>query len=246
MANIALITCFSVLATSFISAALGMGGGMIMMGIFAWMFPVAGAMVIHGVTQLSANSFRGFLLWRHIYWAGIGWYALGMTFSAAVLLSAHIVLEKHQLFLMLGIIPFVNLIPKLPHFDFAKPKHAVLCGVVVTFAQLTAGIAGPLLDIFFIHGSLDRFAVVSTKSVTQSAGHIIKIAYYGPLFLAMEESAMVTPQLIAIIMITAVIGTWLGRLVLERLQERHFRKLCGHALLVVGSVYLWRGLQAVL
>ncbi|CAM2006998.1 TSUP family transporter [Acanthopleuribacter pedis] len=243
MASIALITGVSVLLTSFVSAALGMGGGMIMMGIYAWIFPVAGAMVVHGMTQLCANSFRGFLLWRHIYWRGIGWYTLGMSVSTAILLAAQIVLAKYQLFLLLGAIPFLNLIPKLPRFDFARNKDALACGFVVTFAQLTAGISGPLLDIFFIRGSLDRFSVVATKSVTQSAGHLVKIAYYGPLFMAMEESAALNLNLVLIILTTSILGTWLGRHVLERLPEQHFRGLCTSTLLVVGSVYLYRGLQ---
>ena len=54
----------SALVTSFISGILGMAGGMILMGILLAMMPLPQAMMLHGITQLSANGWRAWL-WRH-------------------------------------------------------------------------------------------------------------------------------------------------------------------------------------
>ena len=54
----------SALVTSFISGILGMAGGMILMGILLAMMPLPQAMMLHGLTQLSANGWRAWL-WRH-------------------------------------------------------------------------------------------------------------------------------------------------------------------------------------
>ena len=51
-------------------------------------------------------------------------------------------------------------------------------GLVSNFA-LIAGVAGPLLDVFFVRSTIDRRAVVATKAATQAISHTLKVGYYG-------------------------------------------------------------------
>ena len=55
--------------TSSISAMLGMGGGIILLGIMAIIIP-EGYMVValHGIIQLFSNSTRTFIFRNHIKW----------------------------------------------------------------------------------------------------------------------------------------------------------------------------------
>ena len=64
---------------------------------------------------------------------------------------------------------------------FERPGEAVACGALVTAAHLLAGVSGPLLDVFFVRAELDRFEVIATKAVTQTAGHALKIVYFAVL-----------------------------------------------------------------
>src|SRR5574342_57501 len=46
--------------------------------------------------------------------------------------------------------------------------HSFVCGLVCLALSLTAGIAGPILDVFFVRSSMSRHAVVATKALTQA------------------------------------------------------------------------------
>jgi uncharacterized protein (DUF697 family) len=50
------VTLSSSLAISFISGLLGMAVGMMLMGILLALLPLRAAMMLHGISQLSANG----------------------------------------------------------------------------------------------------------------------------------------------------------------------------------------------
>jgi uncharacterized protein len=52
-------------------------------------------------------------------------------------------------------------------------------GLFVATLSLAAGIAGPILDLFFVCSKMTRHAVVATKAMTQSLSHLLKILYFG-------------------------------------------------------------------
>jgi hypothetical protein len=51
----------SSLATSFISGLLGMAVGMMLMGILLALLPLRAAMMLHCISQLSANGWRALM-----------------------------------------------------------------------------------------------------------------------------------------------------------------------------------------
>ena len=59
---------FTVFMTSLLSGVFGMAGGVVLMGVFTALLPVAAAMVTHGAVQLIANGFRAVLHRRHLRW----------------------------------------------------------------------------------------------------------------------------------------------------------------------------------
>ena len=56
------VLCLAMVGTSFLSGIFGMAGGMILVGILLVLLPVPEAMMLHGVTQMASNGWRG-LLW---------------------------------------------------------------------------------------------------------------------------------------------------------------------------------------
>jgi len=229
-------------ATSVISAVFGMAGGMILMGVYAAALPVQVAMILHGVTQLFANGFRAFLLRDRIYIAGLGWYALGAALALAFFVWLALVVARPVVFVLLGGIPLVlSLVPRrfAPRFEHKAP--AMACGALVTAAHLLAGVSGPLLDVFFVRAELDRFEVIATKAVTQTAGHAMKIAYFAALVpdsgLEVEIPLWLYPTLVA----CAYLGTKAGGKVLESLSDAHFRRWTGRIVVALSLLYLWRG-----
>ena len=74
----------AVLATSTLSGILGMGGGMILMGIFLLLLPLEWAMVLHGCTQLASNGSRAWLHRTEVEWRFLPRYFAGAVVVDAV------------------------------------------------------------------------------------------------------------------------------------------------------------------
>ena len=66
---IAVAILIATLATAFLSSIFGMLGGLILMGILASILPIASAMVLHGLIQLTSNGYRAWLNRKDIVWA---------------------------------------------------------------------------------------------------------------------------------------------------------------------------------
>jgi hypothetical protein len=58
-------------------------------------------------------------------------------------------------YLFLGLVPLLVWLPTgVLRLDASRPAHAVAAGLAVTSVNLVAGVAGPLLDVFFVRTSL--------------------------------------------------------------------------------------------
>jgi uncharacterized membrane protein YfcA len=230
-------------ATSVISGVFGMAGGMILMGVYAAALPVQVAMILHGVTQLFANGFRAFLLRDRIYTASLVWYALGALLAFGVFTWLALVVARPVLFLLLGGIPLtLSIVPRRLAPRFEDPRAALVCGALVTAAHLLAGVSGPLLDVFFVRATqLDRFEVIATKAVTQTAGHAMKIVYFALLVpgpaVEMEIPLWLYPTLVA----CAYLGTKLGGRLLESLSNENFRSWTARIVVALSLFYVWLG-----
>ena len=63
-----LVLALATFITSVISGVLSMAGGMILMGVFAFVLSVPAAMVLHGVAQAVSNGSRVWFYREHIAW----------------------------------------------------------------------------------------------------------------------------------------------------------------------------------
>lgn len=235
-----LLLALAAVFTAILSAVFGMAGGLVLLGVYTALLPVPAAMVLHGVTQLVANGSRAVLLRRHIAWRSVGAYAVGAVFAWVLLAVIHPPTDPAIVLILAGSTPFVaRLVPWRP--DGAEPRYAVLAGFLVQALQVLAGVAGPLLDVFFIESKLDRFGIVATKAATQVLSHAAKIGFWAGLVdggLDLRD-ALATAS-------AAALGTWLGGHLLDRIDESTFRKATRWIVLGLGGVYVVRGLFAVL
>jgi uncharacterized membrane protein YfcA len=238
-----LLLAAAVLATSALSGVFGMGGGMILMGVYAALLPVREAMVLHGVTQLASNGFRAWLLRHHLHVPALTWYVPGAALGVAVFLAWSFVPDRALLFLVLGGLPLIAaLLPSSVGLSIQSRPLAAACGFVVTAAQLVAGVSGPLLDVFFVRGTLDRYQVIGTKAVTQTLGHLLKLGYFGVLVAAPSELT-VAPWAYPLVVASAVAGTRCGKALLTCFDDRRFRLASRALILLIAAVYVSRGLS---
>jgi uncharacterized membrane protein YfcA len=225
--------------TAAISGVFGMAGGLMLKGALALVLPVSATFVVHGLLQLVANGWRAILHRKHVSWRIVGVYALG-AFTAGGLIGL-VVYEptRATLFLLMGLVPgLVWLPPGWIKVDASRPSQAYVCGLSVTGMNLTAGVAGPLLDVFFVRTALTRHEIVATKAATQVFSHLMKVAVYGAPLLAAGGKGVPPLWVFALAIPLSMLGTAAGGIVLDRLSDVDFKRYLRLILTAIGAAYL--------
>lgn len=233
-------------ATALLSGIFGMAGGLVLMGALALLLPISVAFVTHGILQIVANGWRAFLNRSDIVWPIIGWYALASLIAAATFaLIAWIIAwtpPQPLVFIALGLVGLSVWLPaKRFALDARKPAHAFASGLMVTGTNLIAGVAGPLLDIFFVRTTLTRHQIVATKAFTQVFAHLAKIIVYGMPLLFAGSSTPLPWIAIALAIPLSLVGTRIGKAVLDRMSDTSFLGWTRWIVSLIGFVYLVRG-----
>ena len=237
-----IILVLSAFITSSISAVIGMGGGIILLGIMAIIIP-EGYMVIalHGMIQLFSNSTRSFVFRNHIKWTIIKDFFIGA--SIGLLLSGLIILVLIQGFQVQSAneIKFDILKPLIGIFIIwylffknskkEKPiKSFFWVGGVSGISSIFIGATGPLIAPFFLNYKLTKENIIANKAACQVISHLGKI----PLFIYffnvnyINESQVLLPLIIAVFL-----GTNFGKHILQFIPEALFKKLFRYALLII-------------
>jgi len=229
----------AVFITSLISGVLGMAGGIILMAILVTVLSVSSAMIAHGLVQATANGSRAIFLREHIQWSILPAYLLGASLATGLFVSLTLVPDASTILICIGLFPWIaRLLPSMRGLNITQKSTAMLCGTLVTGAQLFAGASGPLLDIFYLNTPLNRYQVIATKALTQTLGHVLKTIYY-TLIVQFSDSLPIWILLLA--MTSAVLGTRVGTRLVDYFSDAQFRKYSGAAILVIGTFCLAKG-----
>ena len=233
------------LITSFISGVLSMAGGMILMGIFSFLLAVPAAMMLHGITQTFSNGSRVWWYRHHIRKVVLIPYTLGAFTILGIFSVTAFIPPAGLIFLLIGLFPFLTrMLPKSFNLDIEKPKIAFLSGLAVTLTQMLAGASGPVLDIFYLQSKLTKEEILGTKAVTQTFGHILKLIYYGSLMMSAGNS--LNGWLITTVIVAALLGNFLGSLIVKRISDVQFKMAGRYIVLIIGAIYLAKGLSELL
>jgi uncharacterized membrane protein YfcA len=221
--SLAILTA-TALATSVVSGMLGLAGGMILLAVLLLFLEPLVAIPLHGVIQLVSNSSRAWIQRSHVQPAIVLRYALPLLPLGFAGLALAERLPARALEAGIGV--FVILATWRPawlllgrHPEQTHPTRRFLwLGALVGFLNPIVGGTGPLLAPFFLKLGLARQAVVGTMAACQSLGHLAKIAVFGAAGFAFREHV----ALLALLSAAAVVGTWLGTRLLDRLDDRRF------------------------
>lgn len=239
----AIVVCMA-FVTATLSGVFGMAGGLVLMGALALVLPVQAAFVTHGLLQLVANGWRSILHRRHVHWDIVGWYALASLLAGVTVALLSFTPSKPLLFLLLGLVPGLTWLPqRWINLDASRPAQAFLSGLSVTGLNLTAGVAGPLLDIFFVRTELTRHAIVATKAATQVFAHLAKILVYGAPLVAGAGAGMPPLWVFVLAIPVSMAGTAVGGLILNRMSDVNFKRWTRWIVTAVGVAYLVQAAQ---
>ncbi|MGH6910593.1 MAG: TSUP family transporter [Phenylobacterium sp.] len=233
--------------TATLSGVLGLAGGLVLMGALAVVLPVSAAFVTHGLLQLVANGWRAILHRKHVRWDIVGWYALASLVAGVVVSLLAVAPSKPYLFLFLGLVPWLTWLPqRWINLDAGRPPQAFISGLSVTGLNLAAGVAGPLLDIFFVRTELTRHAIVATKAATQVFSHLAKIVVYGAPLFAAGGKGMPPWWVFALAIPLSMAGTAVGGAILDRVSDVDFKRWTRWIVTGVGITYLVQAAQLFL
>ncbi|MBS0492142.1 sulfite exporter TauE/SafE family protein [Phenylobacterium sp. NIBR 498073] len=243
-----LISALFIICLAFVTATLsgvfGMAGGLVLMGGLALVLPVSAAFVTHGILQLVANGWRAVLHRKFVRWDIVGWYALASAIAGGIVALISLAPSKPVLYLLMGLVPFLLWLPqRWINLDAARPPQAFASGLMVTGLNLSAGVAGPLLDIFFVRTSLTRHAIVATKAATQVFAHLAKILVYGTPLLTSRAQDLPPWWMFVIAIPLSMAGTAVGGWILGRITDVDFKRWTKWIVTGIGVLYLIQAAQ---
>ncbi len=237
-----IILILAAFLTSMLSAVIGMGGGVTLLGIMAVLIP-EGYMVValHGVIQLVSNMTRTLVYREHVYRPIFKQFTFGIIpglfLSALVIFglvkvfgvnsAAEIKIDLLKPLIGIYILWFLYLRKKSQSINHtAFFWMGGLSGLVTVFI----GAAGPLIAPFFINKDLTKENVIATKAACQSVGHLGKI----PIFIFIFGVNYIAQWSVLLPLVVAVyFGTKFGKKMLGKLPESTFRMLFKVALTLI-------------
>jgi uncharacterized membrane protein YfcA len=226
---------FAAYATATLSAVLGMGGGIVLIGVLTAALPVAMVVPVHGVVQLVSNSTRTIVFLRHVRWS-IFWVFspfLLLGVGAATLLYTGSKLPGFKPLIGLFILSFLLWRRFKPTLRTPPLWVYGPLGVASGFLTMFVGATGPFIAPFFLRDDLDKEEVIATKAICQMGGHALKI----PAFLYIGFDYLGEATLLGWMVAAVVLGTLTGKKLLHHLEPKWFERLF-LALLTVLALHL--------
>lgn len=191
-------------------------------------------------TSLIASPARIVLFWKHIDWRVVTWYLPGVLVGAMLggwiftRLSAHFVQTCMGLFLISTVLQF-RLGDRARSFAMRLPWF-VPVSFVSAMTSAVVGASGLFANPFYLNYGMVKERMIATRAVNSLMIQIVKIGAYTAL--GVLDWDLVRHGLSA--GAGAVLGIWISRPWLHRLDTRRFRQLAVFVMLIAGILLLWQ------
>ncbi|SMX51261.1 sulfite exporter TauE/SafE family protein [Actibacterium lipolyticum] len=226
-------------ASSFITVALGIGGGAILLAIMASLIPPAALIPVHGVIQFGSNVFRAGVLIRHVHWPPLAAFAVGSVLGVAV--GGVLVVNLPPAFVQIGVGCFViwSVLMRPPVWLSRLP---LITGGLSSFLTMFFGATGVFVANFTKSLNLPRQEHVATHAVLMTLQHVLKTIAFGTLGFAFG------PWLgfILMMIVCGVVGTLTGRMLLMRISDHGFKRALDVILILISLRLIWAGARALI
>ncbi len=229
--GVALLLMAASAVTSGVTAALGLGGGVLLLAGMASLVPAAALIPLHGVVQLGSNAGRAALMVRQVARAPAARFLAGSLPGIALGALVATWLPGPALQGAVGLFILWSVLSG----RVASPGGGVAAGAVSSALTMVVGATGPFVMAWIRRLGLDREATVATHAALMTAQHGLKVAAFGLLGAALLPWAPLAAAMIA----TGFLGTLAGRHLLRRTPERRFRRVLDALLVLAAGHLLW-------
>lgn len=225
-----------------VSGVVGTGATVILLPVLVIVFGPREAVPIMAVVALMSNFAKITAWWRQIDWRASAAYALGGIPAAALGARTLLVLPENTVETTLGVFFLVM----IPGRRWLAARNVVLgyggmfaAGIVIGFLTGIVVSTGPLsVPAFAAHG-LVKGAFIATEAAGSLALYISKaltFQAFGALPTDIAIKGLITGS-------SVMAGTYLARLIVERLSVTAFQYLLDIVMAVSGLALLWQALR---
>lgn len=226
-------------ATSFITAAFGIGGGVVLIGVLATLLPPAALIPVHGLVQFGSNVGRLAIMRAHVQWPVFPAFLAGNVLGAAT--GGLIAVNLPAFAVQIGVGGFIlySVYMKIPNLGRSA---GWIVGGVASFLAMFFGATGPFVAAYVRALELGRMHHVATHAAFMTAQHLIRVLAFGLLGFVFGPYL----PLIAAMIATGFVGTMVGRQVLMRIDDGRFRLVLNAILTVLALRLIWSGVGSAL
>lgn len=228
------------LAASTLAAVTGFGGAAVLLPVLALVFGVRAAVPILTVAQLIGNGSRVWFNRGELQWSVVGWFALGGVPMALLGGYLFATAPLPALTRLLG--AFLLLVVVWRHLRPSRPKPFPVqafagIGAGASFLSALLGSVGPIMAPFFLAFGLVKGAYIGTEALSTVVMHVTKLVAYRQASV-LPASAIWAGVALGPLM---VLGSLLGKRIVDRLPERAFVALIEVVLVCAGIGFLVHG-----
>ena len=227
------------LVTSFITAAFGIGGGVVLLVFLALVLPPVALIPVHGIVQLGSNAGRACIMLKEVMWRPILPFVVGAMIGAGLGGMVVVQLPPWVVQLALGVFIIWAVFAKLPPI---QQRYVLLGGVVSSFLTMFFGATGNFIAAMVKSMNLDPVPHVATHSLMMTFQHFVKVLIFGLI------GFQFGPYMILIIgmLISGFIGTIIGSRFLTKAGGRYFKPVLNTILFLAAARLIWAGVEGLL
>lgn len=227
--------------TAALTAGLGIGGGVALLAVMAYVMPVAALIPVHGVVQMGSNVGRLVVQRRRTDRPSILLFTLGALGGAALGGRFVVALPEAWLGLLLGAFVLVMTWARVPELAAASRWSFIGGGFVGSFLTMFFGATGPFVAAVFGAAFPDRRVLSATHAAAMTVQHGLKVVVFGLLGFAFRPYLPLLAAMIGV----GFLGTLAGTALLHRMPERAFRIGFKAVLTLLALDLMRRGLAAL-
>jgi uncharacterized protein len=226
--------------TSAITAAMGIGGGVVLLALMAQWVPPAILIPLHGAAQLMSNTNRVLVQRKFINWNYIKPFLLGSLLGGALITPLALYMPVALGQIVLGL--FIVLATWKSTWLRLTNWPPVASGAITTGLSLVLGATGPLVMSVLPKSAWEKQVVVGTHGMAMVIQHGIKVIVFSSLSVSLTEH---WPLLLGIGLATLA-GNHLGAKLLTRVPEEKFTNILNWLLTALALRLIYQGVVTFL
>lgn len=237
---IAIAVIAAALVASILAAIAGFGGAIIMLPVLVWAVGIQDAIPTLTIAQLIGNLSRVIFNKRELKWPVVWRFALGAVPAAVIGGIIFANAPAAALVRLLGVFLIVMVVYR--HTQWGKSAKLTLRGFVPLGAasgilSAVLGTVGPFAAPFFLSYGLIKGAYIGTEAMTAVIMHVTKLGVYGSYALIGIHTLLIGIAIGAVM----ILGTYVGKRLLNKVPENIFPYIIEGIMLVAGVLFIIRG-----